>query len=84
MVIDQTGLTGRFDVDLTYTPSFATSEALAQRGGGTPPPGVDPSGPTIITALDEQLGLKLRPTRAPVVFIIVDHVEPLRSDASDR
>jgi len=84
MVIDQTGLTGRFDVDLTYTPSFATSEALAQRGGGTPPPGVDPSGPTIITALEEQLGLKLRPTRAPVVFIIVDHVEPLRSDASDR
>ena len=84
MVIDQTGLTGRFDVDLTYTPSFATSEALAQRGGGTPPPGVDPSGPTIITALEEQLGLKLRPTRAPVVFIIVDHVEPLTSDASDR
>ena len=84
MVIDQTGLAGRFDVDLTYTPSFATSEALAQRGGGTPPPGVDPSGPTLITALQEQLGLKLRPTRAPVMFIVVDHLEPLRSDASDR
>jgi uncharacterized protein (TIGR03435 family) len=81
MVIDQTGLEGRFDVDLTYTPSFATSEALAQRGGGAPPPGVDPSGPMLLTALEEQLGLKLRPTRAPVTFIVVDHVEPLRSDA---
>jgi uncharacterized protein (TIGR03435 family) len=81
MVIDQTGLAGRFDVDLTYTPSFATSEALAQRGG-TPPPGVDPSGPTLITALEEQLGLKLRPSRASVAFIVVDHIEPLRSDAS--
>ena len=75
--------TGRFDVDLTYTPSFATPEALAQRGG-TPPPGVDPSGPTLITALEEQLGLKLRPTRAPVAFIVVDHVEALKSDALDR
>jgi len=83
MVIDQTGLAGRFDVDLTYTPSFATVEALAQRGG-TPPPGVDPAGPTLITALEEQLGLKLRPSRAPVEFIVVDHVEPLRSDAPDR
>jgi len=83
MVIDQTGLTGRFDVDLTYTPSFATSEALAQRGG-TPPPGVDPAGPTLIAALEEQLGLKLRPTRAPIPFVVVDHIEPLRSDAPDR
>src|SRR5262249_60857174 len=53
MVIDQTGLTGRFDVDLTYTPSFATSEALAQRGGGKPPPGVYPYVPRLMHAIEE-------------------------------
>jgi uncharacterized protein (TIGR03435 family) len=57
---------------------------MRHSSGRRRPPGVDPSGPTIITALEEQLGLKLRPARAPVVFIVVDHVEPLRSDASDR
>jgi len=83
MVIDRTGVTGRFDVDLTYTPSFATSEALAQRGG-TPPPGVDPSGPNLITALLEQLGLKLEPIRAPIGVVVIDRLEPMVVDASDR
>jgi uncharacterized protein (TIGR03435 family) len=84
MVIDRTGLTGRFDVDLTYTPSAFTAEALAQRPGAAVPPGVDPSGPPLATALQEQLGLKLEPARAPVDVLVVDHAEPLTPEPPTR
>jgi uncharacterized protein (TIGR03435 family) len=83
MVIDRTGLTGRFDIDLTYTPSAFSAEALAQRAGATPPTGVDPSGPPLITALQEQLGVKLESARAPVDVVVIDHAEPLTVAASD-
>ncbi|HVG70273.1 MAG TPA: TIGR03435 family protein [Vicinamibacterales bacterium] len=73
----RTGLTGRYDVDLTYTPSAFSAEALAQRAGATAPPGVDPAGPPLLTAVQEQLGLKLEPTRGPVNVLIIDRVEPL-------
>jgi uncharacterized protein (TIGR03435 family) len=59
-VVDQTGLTGRFDVDLTWTPD----EAVA-----------DGAGPSIFTAIQEQLGLKLVSEKAPVEVLVVDHVE---------
>jgi uncharacterized protein (TIGR03435 family) len=42
-VIDRTGLVGRFDIDFTYTPEAFSAAALAQRQGGTVPPGVDPN-----------------------------------------
>jgi uncharacterized protein (TIGR03435 family) len=77
MVIDRTGLTGRYDVDLTYTPSAFAAGALAQRPGATPPPGVDPAGPPLLTAVQEQLGLKLEPARGPVNVLVIDRAEPL-------
>lgn len=72
IVVDRTGLTGNFDIDLTFTP-----EQLPQ---GPPPPGVplpsiDPNGPSLFTALQEQLGLKLESDRAPVEVLVIDHVE---------
>jgi uncharacterized protein (TIGR03435 family) len=82
MLIDRTGLTGRFDVDLTYTPSIFASDAPGRRG--SPPPGVDPTGPPLITALQEQLGLKLQPMRAPIEVVVIDHAEPLAAGAADR
>ena len=78
MVIDRTGLDGRFDVDLTYTPSIFSSDAPDRR---TPPPGVDPSGPPLLTALQDQLGLKLQPVRAPIEVVVIDHAEPLAGAA---
>ena len=77
-IVDQTGLDGRYDIDVTYTPEPFSAAALAQRGG-TPPPGVnvDPNGPNLFTALEEQLGLKLQPKKMPVPVLVIDHIEPL-------
>lgn len=75
-VVDQTGLQGRYDIDVTYTPEPFSAAALAQRGA-TPPPGVDPNGPSLFDALQDQLGLRLEPRRMPVPVVVIDHIEPL-------
>jgi uncharacterized protein (TIGR03435 family) len=73
-VVDRTGLTGPFDIELTWTPD--------QMPQGPPPPGapplppVDPHGPSIFTAVQEQLGLKLDSTKGPVDVLVIDQVEP--------
>jgi len=71
-VVDRTGLEGNFEFEVTFTP-----ERMPQ---GPPPPGaqlpsIDPNGPSIFTALQEQLGLKLESERAPVEVLVIDHVE---------
>jgi uncharacterized protein (TIGR03435 family) len=58
VVIDDTGLQGRFDVTLEWSPDQSATEK-----------------PSIFTALQEQLGLKLEATRAPVDVVVIDHVE---------
>jgi len=75
-VIDRTGISGRFDVELTWTPEAFSAAALAQRPGSAPPPGVDPSGPQLPTALRDQLGLKFESTRAAVEVLVIERVEP--------
>ena len=72
VVVDRTGLSGTFDIDLSFTP-----ERMPQ---GPPPPGapplnIDPNGPSLFTALQEQLGLKLESEKAPVAVLVIDHVE---------
>jgi len=76
-VVDRTGLTGRYDIDLNWTPDQAIQRTLT---GAPPLPGIDPNGPSIFTALQEQLGLKLEPTTAPVDVLVIDHVEPPTPD----
>jgi uncharacterized protein (TIGR03435 family) len=63
-------LTGLWDFDLTWTPEQAT-----QLAPGAPPIAIDPNGPSIFTALQEQLGLKLDSTKGPVDVLVIDHVE---------
>jgi uncharacterized protein (TIGR03435 family) len=65
-VIDKTGLDGRFDFHLEYA-----------RDGGPPPADPDPAnaGPSIFTAVREQLGLKLESSKGPVPFLVIEHVE---------
>ena len=75
-VVDQTGLTGRFNIHLEFARDQATARLPEGFGGeGTAPPPSDPSRPTIFTAVQEQLGLKLMPARGPVESLVIDHIE---------
>ena len=70
-VVDKTGLTGNFDWDLKWTPqAFQERPFDRQRF-----PTVDPDGPSIFTAVQEQLGLKLESQQAKGEFLIIDRVE---------
>jgi uncharacterized protein (TIGR03435 family) len=69
-VIDKTGLTGSYDIDLTYTP-----EQPIPAGVNVPGPAADPNGPSIYTAVREQLGLKLESQRDQEEVLVIDHVE---------
>ena len=77
-VVDKTGLSGNFDFYVRWTP-----ERLPPRPAGVPADQpirmngleIDPNGPSIFTALQEQLGLKLEPARGPVEVLVIDHVE---------
>lgn len=74
-VEDETGLTGIFDFSMEWTPD-PVSEAPLRKGGDVqqPPPG-DQSGPSIFTALQEQLALRLETKKLPVAAIVIDHAE---------
>jgi uncharacterized protein (TIGR03435 family) len=71
-VVDKTGLAGKYDVTLKWTPDEGGRVTMPGAGGTTPP---DDSGPSIFTAVQEQLGLKLVSTKGPVDTIVIDHIE---------
>jgi uncharacterized protein (TIGR03435 family) len=66
-VVDETGLEGKFDFVMQFTPG--ENDRLTR----APPP--DPSGVPFQNALRDQLGLKLKSSRAPIRAIVIDHVE---------
>jgi uncharacterized protein (TIGR03435 family) len=77
VVLDKTGLTGKYDIDLNYTPELASPVGA---GPGAPPgvpplPPIDPNGPSLVTALQEQLGLKLESQKGQVEIMVIDHVQ---------
>ena len=67
-VVDETGLKGGFDFTLEWSPD----ETQKYRNDA---PAVGASGPTIYSALQEQLGLKLEGRKGPVQILVVDHIE---------
>jgi uncharacterized protein (TIGR03435 family) len=69
-VIDGTGLTGTFDIHLIWA---MDSDGARTGGIDNPPP--DSAGPSIFTALQEQLGLKLEAAKGPVEVVVIDHIE---------
>jgi bla regulator protein BlaR1 len=76
-VIDQTGLTGKYDITLKYTPDENQLATMAPPGEPRRPAPVDAPGPSLFSALQEELGLKLAPQKAPVeVFVIDRAVKP--------
>jgi uncharacterized protein (TIGR03435 family) len=72
-VVDKTGLTGDYDITLQWAASDAGQASVS--GGAENSTLPEPTGATIFTALQEQLGLKLEPTKAPVGIIVIEHVE---------
>jgi uncharacterized protein (TIGR03435 family) len=76
-VLDKTELTGKYD----FTLKFATDRPQPQAApgdspSGQPPPGqLNPDAPFLLTAIQQQLGLKLESGRGPVEIIVIDHVE---------
>ena len=83
-VVDKTGLTGLYDVRLSFVP-------VQGAPGGMPPPPAPPGGgmggtpsvspgqtdgpPGISMALQQELGLRLDTGKAPVKFVVIDHVD---------
>jgi uncharacterized protein (TIGR03435 family) len=83
VVVDRTGLDGAYDIDLQWTPDQMPPRPA---GGAADGPirvngvDVDPNGPSIFTALQEQLGLKLESTKGPVHVIVIDAVDQPTDD----
>jgi uncharacterized protein (TIGR03435 family) len=59
LVVDRTGLSGSYDFTLEWAPDLNTA----------------PTGPSLFTALDEQLGLRLEPAKVPMQVVVIDRVE---------
>ena len=89
-VVDKTGLTGRYDFKLTWmsspgemgpmpgVPAFpggAGASGNGQPAQGVSTPAADSSGPSLFTAIQEQLGLKLKSAKSPAEILVIDHVE---------
>jgi uncharacterized protein (TIGR03435 family) len=63
-VLDKTGIEGNYILNLTFAPPNSTESTL----------------PSVFTALQEQLGLKLEPQKVPTDFLVIDHVEKVPTE----
>jgi uncharacterized protein (TIGR03435 family) len=72
-VLDKTGLSGNYDVTLNYSLDYAQLRAPSE--GTSLPPAPDATFPTLLTAVQEQLGLKLESGKGGGETIVIDHVE---------
>jgi uncharacterized protein (TIGR03435 family) len=70
-VVDKTGLTGQYDIELRWTPDDTQGPTASQGEGGG-----ESTAPSILTAIQEQLGLKVESRKSPVEVLVIDHVEP--------
>jgi uncharacterized protein (TIGR03435 family) len=68
-VVDQTGLTGYYTMALDWAPVDAADPSIT--GSEVP----EPSGPSIFTAVKEQLGLELKPIKGPLDTLVIEHAE---------
>jgi len=76
VVIDKTGLTGRYDFTLKWDIRADRLDVMEMPRQSKLAPQPSFTGPSIFTALEEQLGLKLKPAKGPVQVLVVDHIEP--------
>jgi uncharacterized protein (TIGR03435 family) len=71
-VIDKTGLTGKYDCSLHFAPDENVRANMPPPPGGPPP---ESDGPSIFTALQEQLGLKLEAQKQQADVVVIEHME---------
>lgn len=71
-VVDQTGLNGRYDFDLKWTPDDSETYCPGNPAGSRNDPDAPPG---LYTSIQEQLGLKIVPIKAPVRVMVIDHIE---------
>lgn len=77
-IVDRTGLTEKYDFTLAYS-----RDGLRQRGPTAAPgaPPLDPSGgPTLLKAVQEQLGLNLESKKEAVDILVIDHIDKIPSE----
>ncbi len=80
VVTDKTGLAGNYEFEVRFTPEGPQPGPVAPPPGGPAPLPADPNAPSIYTAVQEQLGLKLEGARGPVSVLVIDKVEPPTPD----
>jgi uncharacterized protein (TIGR03435 family) len=69
-IVDRTGIVGKYDYELNWTPDFS------QFDGNPPGPARnDENAPSLYTAIQEQLGLKLEAAKEPTDVLVIDRVE---------
>jgi uncharacterized protein (TIGR03435 family) len=74
IVVDRTGLAGYYDINMTFAAEAPPSP------GAPAAPAPDSTSPSLFTAMQEQLGLKLEPGRAPVSVLVIDRVQRPAAD----
>jgi bla regulator protein blaR1 len=78
VIVDKTGLTAKYDFTLQWTPDQGTPMSKRMEGELQPAgrsPLADSFGPSLFTAMEEQLGLKLERQEGPVDVLVIDHLE---------
>lgn len=80
LVLDQTGIQGNYDFVFQWKPEPEAASMLSRPGEAGPKIGAERAanvaGPSIFTALQEQLGLRLKLEKVPVDVVVIDHIEP--------
>ena len=85
-VIDRTDLKGGYNFTLEWTPASGegSAEAIGLPPQAEPQPPGESNGPSIFTALQDRLGLKLEPQKGPVDILIIDHPPRMRAVGVER
>jgi uncharacterized protein (TIGR03435 family) len=80
VVTDKTGLSGNYEFEVAFTPEGPQPGPGGPPAGGPVAPPVDPNAPSIYTAVQEQLGLRLESSRGPVEVLMIERLEPPTPD----
>lgn len=79
-VADATGLTGKYEVNMFWEAAGFSDGLMRAAPGGAEPAASELAGPTIFTALQDQLGLKLQSKKASIEALVIDHLEKVPTE----